>query len=426
MESICAFEPFWKRSDVVSAAHDAIKDIRVRSLNIYLEKHKGESPPPLSVDTAISECLDTVKILFSDSKIDNHILKRIRDIGIHQHIDEMEVVWGVLAMWYSSAAPAVARDPLQGFHPSARNEVDDHGTEFEPWSRRFASKRHNWANLGIIAILMTSESWVPPVHPLLKAGSLISRSVTTFLFAASLIGMDMLEEPWAHCLELTRREEATKLFFRAVWSVTRENFDILGATTPGIEFGTTLDEVRVKSNGKSITTNLGRRSFYCPPFWHPVRKVPGSSWNKFLKNHRQPMFPESSSRLPGFLLQIPGSLRTLAQPFETYYTDLRSRFDEKERPRRLLSQEAKTRQFHRLAEATGSSYPNLELSEDTATLAEEPEQEYMYKVPMVKKPMTDLKGHLTFHFMNTLVRAWRFQEEPDEVDTEFYIMSFER
>lgn len=44
----------------------------------------------------------------------------------------------------------------------------------------------------------------------------------------------------------------------------------------------------------------------------------------------------------------------------------------------------------------------------------------------VKKPVNDMRSHLNFPFMNTLVRAWRFQDELDEVEPDFHIMTFER
>ncbi|KAF4512728.1 hypothetical protein G6O67_000073 [Ophiocordyceps sinensis] len=100
--------------------------------------------------------------------------------------------------------------------------------------------------------------------------------------------------------------------------------------------------------------------------------------------------------------------------------------DQTGRQRRVLHREAQIRQFHSLAEATGRRYPAIDLSEDNASYTEEPVQDFLYKLPMVKKPICDMSGHLTFPFMNTLVRAWRFQDEPDEVEPDFHIMTFER
>ncbi|KAM4064853.1 hypothetical protein HRG_012774 [Hirsutella rhossiliensis] len=426
MESICSFEPFWKQSDVVSAPRDAIQDIRTRSLNLYLDKHEEETFHPPSVEDVISESLEITRFLLENLDDSNEILQRLHAIGYHHQSDAICIVQGALAMWYSSAIPAISRDPLQGFNPEAPREFDGNGEEFDPWSRRFAAQQHASANLGIVAILMTFEPCDSEAHPLLKTGSLVARSVATLLYAVFLISPQMLEETWTHLLELTRPDETIKTFLRSTWSLMRENCTWLNAPAPGSEFGATLDEVRLSSDGMDLITRIGRSSWHSPPPWHPLRNVPGSSWNKFLRNHSQPIFPELPSQSSDFRITVPGSLSTLASTFEEYYFQLRSRMDQTGRQRRVLHRESQIRQFHSLSEATGRRYPAIDLSEDNASYTEEPVQDFLYKLPMVKKPISDMRGHLTFPFMNTLVRAWRFQDEPDEVDPDFHIMTFER
>lgn len=240
----------------------------------------------------------------------------------------MHIVQGALALWYSSAIPAISRDPLQGLNPEAPREFDGNGDEFDPWSRRFAAQQHASANLGIVAMLMTYELGDPKVSRLLRIGSLVARSVTTLLYAVFLISPRLLEEDWTHHLALTRSDETMKTFFRSTWSLTRENCARLNAPAPGSEFGATLDEVRLTSNGKDLITRIGRSSWQSPPSWHPLRNVPGSPWNKFLRNHSQPVFPEQPSHDSDFRVTIPGSLSTLASTFEEYYFELRSRMDQ--------------------------------------------------------------------------------------------------
>nr|QWT68614.1 MAT1-1-2 [Ophiocordyceps robertsii] len=445
MESIISFEPFWKQSDVISTPRDALNDIRERSLNLFLDKHKGEPPLPSSVEgkyfpalafdhplikilttAVVFECMEITRLLLEKLDDGNEILQRLHTIAVYHHNDAIYVVKGALAMWYSSAIPAVSRDPLQGLNPEALREFDENGDEFDPWSRRFATQQHRAANLGIVAMLMTFKSRDSEAHPLSKAASLVARSVATLLYAVFLICPRMLEETWTHYLESTRPDETIKTFLRSTWSLTRENCTQLNVPAPGLEFGTTLDEVRLTRDGSNLITRIGRFSWHSPPAWHPLRNVPGSPWNKFLRNHSQPIFPETPSQSAGFRVTIPGSLRTLASPFEEYYSELRSRMDQTGRQRRVLHREAQIHQFHSLAEATGRRYPAMDLSEDNASYTEEPVQDFLYKLPMVKKPICDMSGHLTFPFMNTLVRAWRFQDEPDEVEPDFHIMTFER
>lgn len=177
-------------------------------------------------------------------------------------------------------------------------------------------------------MLMTTERWSSDAHPFFNTGPLIARSVTTIIYAAFLISPQMLEENWKHHLNLTRPDEAIKTFLRSTWSLTRVNCAQLENAAPGLEFGATLDEVKLTSDGKNLLTSIGRFCWEPPPYWHPLRQVPGSAWNKFLRNHCQPIFPESPSENSGFRITIAGSLSTLENTFEEYYFELRSRMDQ--------------------------------------------------------------------------------------------------
>nr|BAE93601.1 MAT1-1-2 [Tolypocladium inflatum] len=337
MESICCFEPFYKREDVVFAPRDALDSIRERSLGLYLRKHKRERPPPPSDESmystspidVVADCTKIIRFLLRDSNSDNTILQRLHQVGIEHQIDAMSVVEAALAMWYNGAIPVITRDPLQGWNPAFRSELqyDDNGEPFVPWSREYSATKHASANLGLVSILMTTDRWLTPTQPLLKVGSLISRSVTTLLYAAFLIAPRMLEEPWAEYMRHTRPEETMRAFLRSAWALWRENYELFDVSPPGIEFGVTLGEVKLTSDGMDLITMLGDDDWYCPDISHPIRKVPGSAWNKFLRNHKQPVFPETQSQAPGFQAMIPSSLLTLARPFEKYYFELRSRID---------------------------------------------------------------------------------------------------
>ncbi|KJZ79325.1 hypothetical protein HIM_01476 [Hirsutella minnesotensis 3608] len=426
MESICSFEPFWDLPDVISAPYEALHHIRTQALNTFLKNHRGKPRQPFSVENTIRECELVIQAILENTDDNNEVLQRLHDFGHHHQCGAFSIVQAALAMWYTSAAPVLARDPLQGLHPDSSSEVDESGRDYLPWSRSFSSKQHAAANLGIVAALMTSDRWIKQPHPLLDDAVLVSRSVTTLLYAVYLICPRMMDVDWTHQVELTRPMETIRTFLKSIWSLMRVGFDQMDAIPPGIEFGATLDEVTLSRNGMDIMTSIGSQVWHSPPYWHPLRRVPGSAWNKFLRNHEQPIFPESQSQSPGFRITIPGSLKTLSSAYQTYYFDLRSRMDQTGRARRVLTEEAMARQFHSLAAATGKPYPMMELTEDNASYTEEPEQDFLYKLPMIKKPITDMRGYLTFPFMNTLVRAWRFRQEPDEVDPDFHIMTFER
>ncbi|RDA91457.1 hypothetical protein CP533_6290 [Ophiocordyceps camponoti-saundersi (nom. inval.)] len=420
----------------------------------------------------MDECLSIIKVMLENPKDKNIIIKRIRDFASFKETDVMEIFSLSLAIWYSSAAPAILRDSLQGLDPESLEAVDENGEEYEPWSRGWAEKQHNAANLGIVAILMTTDRWVPPVHPLLKAGAMVSKSITTILYAAFLIvstsksivyepdsdsdevsdpnqvdNPNQAEDPnqveaaneaedpsqmddlWNELslIKIISPRESMKLFLRSAWSLTRENFGERDFFPPGIEFGTTLSEVGLSQNGSQLLTSIGRGGRWAvPPPWHPVRKVPGTAWNKILRNQVQPIFPESPTNSRTFHLTVPGSCATLVQPYEKYYFELRNRMDQAGRRRRIITHEARAKQFRVLSEKTGRPYPSMELSEDNAAFTDEPEQEWLYKLPTIKRPIMDMRGCMSFPFLTALTRAWRFQGEIDEVEPDFHVMSFQQ
>lgn len=49
--------------------------------------------------------------------------------------------------------------------------------------------------------------------------------------------------------------------------------------------------------------------------------------------------------------------------------------------------------------------------------------EFLYTLPMVRKPIADMQGCLTMPLLNTVARAMRFQDEPDEAESDFFIMT---
>ena len=288
------------------------------------------SDPELSPIDVVANCAMIIKFLLRDSKSNNKVLQRLHQVGMEQNIDAMSVVDAALAMWYNGAISVITRDPLQGWDPASRFEVqyNENGEPFVPWSREYSAAKHASANLGLVSILMTMHCWLTPTQPLLKVGSLISRSVTTLLYAAFLIAPRMLEESGADYLDLTQPEDTMGAFLRSAWVLWREDYELSDMSSPGIEYGITLNEVKLTSDGMDLITMLGEDNWYCPDFSHPIRKVPGSAWNKFLRNHRHPVFPESLSQPLGFQVMIPSSLQTLARPFERYYCELRTRMDQ--------------------------------------------------------------------------------------------------
>ncbi|KAL7963129.1 hypothetical protein V8C34DRAFT_310708 [Trichoderma compactum] len=81
-------------------------------------------------------------------------------------------------------------------------------------------------------------------------------------------------------------------------------------------------------------------------------------------------------------------------------------------------------QFSYLAMQTGCQYPCFIPAPETATSVNHLDQEYLYNLPMVKKPISDASGNLTLPFLTTAIRALRFGEDPDEIEQNLFMMTF--
>ncbi|KAJ6444134.1 mating-type MAT1-1-2 [Purpureocillium lavendulum] len=425
MDSLFSFTPLYESADVMQMPIEDIEEIRVRILNIFLARHKGKRPPYPSLSRVIVEVIEALRVLLEDKESPNTLLKRLHDVGHELHIHPRTVVQAALSTWYRSAIPAVSRDPLHGHRDGEPLHEDQNGNVSAVWNREYARRKHKIANLGIVAMLMTIERWQPENHPLLEAGSLISRTTTTLIYACFLISAQLSDEAWKDANKIVRPHEALRLFIKSSWAVSREGFAKMDCPTPGIQYGATLDEARLTMDCKQLITNIGQRGWSVAPLDHPLRMVPGSAWNKFLRNHFEPIFPESPTETPRFQVKIPSTVLEILAPIELFYQQLQNRFDSTDERIRILAPEDAAAQYVAFSEATGSPYPGFELSENNATSIETPSQDYLYRLPLIRMPMTDLRGHLTFPFMNALIRAFDTQDDVDEVVQQFRLLCFE-
>ncbi|PHH64045.1 hypothetical protein CDD81_5038 [Ophiocordyceps australis] len=426
MESICSFEPFWAHSDVIQSPKEAIDDIQKRVIYLYLNHYKNKKPEPLNIKDAIKDCTAIIKALVKHPKDGNTILNRLSTTSGDFETATIDIVQGALAMWYTSIVPAVIRDEIQVCPAYLERRVNENGEPFLRWNRELAREQLKNANLGLTAYFIAFGSWVPPQNPLLRTAILMSRSVSTILYAAFLLAPEMYHEDLKDLVRSTKPEETMGLYIKSIWSLAREDFDQFDASAPGAEFGATLDEVKLTRGGSKLLTNIGRgKSWYTPPYHHPLITMPGSPWGKFLRNHNRPFFTPPSSADTSISFRWPSSLDTLVAPYKEIYTGIRERLDSRGIPRKVLSEEEQAQQFERLSKATGLEYPNMEISEDTAAAVEQPEQDYLHLLPTIKQPITDGRGHLTFSFANAALRAMRFSQDPDEVDPDFRILTIE-
>nr|BAD72607.1 MAT1-1-2 [Ephelis japonica] len=327
MENIYHFTPLWHRIDLICKPDRALEAIRIKSLQTFLDKYRIEVSRPLSLDGMffVSECIWIIQQLLEDHTDDNEILRRLREL---EQNDSLKTVRNSLNLWYDASCPIFSRDPHQGLPPDTELE-DESGASILTWSRRFFHQQHAIGNLGFMAMLMTSEVWVLPRNGKLKAASLISAATTTILFASYLIYTDAVQHECACTLDATSAQsfEAMTLFIRSSWQVARTNSNIFDSP-PGREFGATLSEVRLSNDGKRFLTRVGHKSWCEAPYWHPCRRVPGSVWNKYLKNLARPIFPIQFRANNKLHISLPNTIFSLIQLWETYYHELRDRFDQ--------------------------------------------------------------------------------------------------
>lgn len=228
--------------------------------------------------------------------------------------------------WYKSAVPVTARDPQQGLPPDAEIEI---GPEtILRWNRRYSAETHAIGNSGLIAMMLASKAWYLPLNDELRRASLVSNATASILFATYLISSSTdLTHTTIFTNSTTPNNESMKLFLKTMWHIAREGslqFDI----PPAAEYGASQEEVKLSHDGKRLLSKVGQENWSETSLWHPCRRIPGSQWNKFIRNKHEKLFSSPRAGRTQLALQLPSSSISLAEPWEIYYSELRSRFDQ--------------------------------------------------------------------------------------------------
>ncbi|KAL7938282.1 MAT1-1-2 [Trichoderma chlorosporum] len=437
MENICSFEPMWKDFEADVPQED-ITRIRLKALEVFLLENKfldtKESP---SLDYIMAASLEIMNHLLCFWKGDNPIIARIRTVAVQRSSEPIIAVQGAIALWYTSCMPIFERDIHQGVSSEEEITTFEDGTIIATWNREYAAECHYAGNLGLMAMLLTTEVWLPPKNSKLQIASLISCATTTMLFAAYMISSRMPSySSWSVALSTCPNNEGLRMFLRSAWRLSQKSVDRWGAL-PGGDFGAHIDEMRISCDGKTLLSKVGRADWARAPFWHPCKKIPGSHWNKWIKNLCRPIFPTSPcDKMQNIciIFRLPSSAALLTAGFGEYYSALRTRFDQKSRSRSRLTPEECKKQFRDLAMQTGCEYPYFIPAPEVSSTNIRLRWLILTKLPDgyfcessrsgVKKPICDSAGNLTFPFLNTAVRALRFEEDPDEIEQNLFMMTF--
>lgn len=253
MENICSFEPMWKDFEADVPQKD-IARIRLKSLEIFLRENKfldTEQPPSLEYIAAAS--LEIMNHLLCFWQGDNPIIAKIRTIAVQTNSEPIIAVHGAIALWYTSCMSIFVRDIHQGVSSEEEITTFEDGTIIATWNREYAAECHYAGNLGLMAMLLTTEMWLPPTDHKLQVASLISSAATTMLFAAYMISSRMpAYHFWSCALNACPNNEGIALFLRSAWRLAQRSVDKEGFL-PGADFGAHIDEIRLSRNGNGLS-----------------------------------------------------------------------------------------------------------------------------------------------------------------------------
>lgn len=329
----------------------------------------------------LHDVIFVIESLLWNPRDENDIIDRIVAFGVEKNIDPVLVVKETIALWYISAVPVPTRDPHQGLPPDTEIEREN-GATILRWNRQYAAQKHEIANLGLIAMLLASETWARPESPNLQFGTLVANAATTILFGAFMIIPRITAiEPSSLLVAVLKDSEAMQLYLSTSWQLARNGTSKF-TSSPSAEFGATTSELKIDHTGRRLLTKIGQEHWSEATVWHPGRKTPGSPWNKFMRNINQPYFPRQKTK-SSLHYRIPSSCLSLMEPWQIYYSELRSKFDQvryfgpltcpantpkTQRKRVILSDREKNSQFSTLAAKTCSPYPRKEHSENVCKL----------------------------------------------------------
>lgn len=317
-------EPFWEFPHVAEKPRSAIQEIRLQVLKVQLRRNstKGGRPPSIQgmynsfekqvrsliVSDIAKEAILAVKELLDRAEHSpNRILQELNFTGKRTCREPCVFVKVMISLWYTSTAPFIARDP-------SREEGPD------PESLKYG-------NLGLISMLVTADNWALPSDTHLHEATLIANSATSMIFAAYVLGQGYEGASWKAALRQHPAPTCVMAFLKCSWYVARSGNQL----EPGYEFGALLNEVKLARDGKCLKVRVGRSPWIEAAYWHPCKRLPGSPWNKFLRNKNYPIFPGNSRnfvRPPQRIMhRMPSPAIKLAEIFETYYADIRARMD---------------------------------------------------------------------------------------------------
>lgn len=251
---------------------------------------------------------------------DNFMLPSIRDFAERVGTEPRRVVEGAIEVWAQMSMRHSTDNPFHGFGMESKVEIDTEGFALLGYDDDLADQQQLIPDLGQLAMFLVAEIWQPPSVSRLRTAYLMANTTTTMLFGAFTILPYLSKLPWEAILQHNKEHMGLKLFLQTAWKICRP----AKSQPPSVKFAASLRGAYLSKDGKRALTDDGPLSD-----WDPGLRVPGSHWNKFFRNHEQPMFSTSSSTaFPMLYFRMPSSLVAITESYNDYYLELKEKFDE--------------------------------------------------------------------------------------------------
>nr|APA36947.1 mating type protein 1-1-2 [Fusarium praegraminearum] len=460
MDTSFSFTPLWHDKAIIYKPEEALRALDDKIYACILKSNllpkNGEVFHTLEVLRVVSA---VAKHMLLDLGFDNEVLSKIRTTAVKQVPDHsiFSLMDACLVSWYFQAVDVIYA------HNQARRRVS--GPDLpSAWIGGYTDERP-MANLGFLSMLAGSRDSQVPEHPKLRAAALVSKAAVAVLYTAYTIGPHLTNFPWKK-LERMPVLSAVDLYLKVFISTcgTVYSTEPTIVPPPAFEYSVTQEDVKVSNCGRKLLVKVhGDEDWRAAPKWHPYIKVPGSPWNNFIRNRKQPIFLHESgnsrycesesagsgseSESPPVVIsfeledesedsepeevtikyKLPSSALTICRQFEEPHSTALEELDMNHPgTRRVLSERAAYRQYKRFARLSGRKYAKECPDDASAVYLTDANDDFLYYSPVIQKPRADAAGNLGLPFMSTAVHALEAHDDPEEPDDGFFIMTYKQ
>lgn len=272
--------------------------------------------------------LSAITVVISDLGASNTVLERIRKTAVtHTGGDPVLLIRAAVGLWYLETLQILGNNEANRTQEQRR---DESGELIMPWAQGYHAD-FPISNLGHMAILYTQKNRPSPPDDKHEPSILIANAAVSLLYAAYAISPHLKDDTMFEITTFCHDERSLRLFLDVTWKIGFRKGARKVPTGLGHEYGIAPGDTRMSKGGRRLLIRTGPKgTVWAPaPYWHPYLQLPGSPWNHFIKNLKQPIFPcdKPHEEKPVQYLLPTGALK-LVEPYEAYYSQLRARAQE--------------------------------------------------------------------------------------------------